>query len=345
MANESFGSRAGAATRSGLKTGLDYAKRSPGEYLRYLRGQASGVPELARDLSREHGRLSKSIVDAGVEAGRDVAGEFVDIGSSLLDQPPETRRAVTEFVRGRGMERPAPAPREPEASPSWMDAAIRHRPWEEPAQETAPIPMRTTDPALRAKQDAADAKAAQAADAERVRQTYRAFKDPKTGVWNFSNQGGPGAVVLGADNASAGPDVGAAGRGGISSTDPGAEARAQYEGNMSEEAQADIAQQRYLKNMHEILARNPFAREMVLGDIQRRSQDAAIDRTYGQERAKSSAKLEALNQLDAEERQLMDMLKASATTPEQQAAAQQRVQDWRARQEVALGMRDRLDGV
>lgn len=180
---------------------------------------------------------------------------------------------------------------------------------------------------------------------ESNRQTYRAAKDPTTGTWNVNNTGGPGAVVLDQDDNAQGPDIGRAGRGGFVNSDQSAEARTQYENNLyggTPESRADLEKNRADAEMARMLQRNPMAIEAFKAAMQERQQQSAIDRTYGQERAKSAAKLESLRQLDDDERVLMDLLN-SAATPEQKAAELQRIQEWRARQEVALGLRDRLD--
>jgi hypothetical protein len=180
-------------------------------------------------------------------------------------------------------------------------------------------------------------------ESETARRTIRQLSDG-----SFTNQGNEGAVVM-KNGESVGPDIGAPGRGTVSQPsainnpmdDPNYR---NYSVNLrGPEETADMAKAESERKMFEILQRNPFAREAIMAQMQGQQQQQAIDRTYGQERAKQGAKLEALNQLDAMEQELRDEIERDSETPQVKADALAKLAEWRSRQEVALGMRDRPD--
>lgn len=186
-------------------------------------------------------------------------------------------------------------------------------------------------------------------ESEVARRTIREIIG-ENGKKTYTNQGNEGRVVM-QNGEPVGPDIGKPGRGGVSSPATGTNpmddpAYRNYRANLygSDQA-ADDAKAESERKLFEILQRNPFAREAIMSQMQERQQQSAIDRTYGQERAKQGAKLEALSQLDAEEQEMLTELNADprSADPNFRAQFMQKIQDWRQRQEVALGMRDRMD--
>lgn len=150
-------------------------------------------------------------------------------------------------------------------------------------------PDTLTPEQTKAKEDA-DAKAKAAQDAEMARRTMMAFRDPKTGVWNFNNTGAGGEVVQ-QNGQPTGPDVGAPGRGAVS-MDTSDEARIRYENNLYGGTPADRAaleQDRAHTKLYETLAKSPFAREILQASLAERAQQNATSQVYERERARAQA--------------------------------------------------------
>lgn len=332
---------------------------------------------MAKDdtIATQYGRLSRRAVMDYINNQRDTANLVRQAPGAFMDRARANDRSLyqntEDFWRG------AMGEAEPQAdaaarTPSIIDGVpddlvvSSYRSLAAAPDFNGTGMPRTTDPTLRARQDAEDAAAAaakkKADDDEMARHVMHAFRDPKTGVLNVSNiTGAPGDVVM-SNGASTGPDIGAPGRGGFmvggGVTSDGPE-RTAFENNLyggSPEERAALEKSRADEALYETLAKSPFARDYVLGDIQNRQQQNAIDRTYGQERAKQTAKLEAVGHLDDLERQAVAGIDAGviadmkakyglASDLEAKQRAVDEIREWRARQETALGMRDRPDAL
>lgn len=95
---------------------------------------------------------------------------------------------------------------------------------------------------------------------------------------------------------------------------------------------------------NEMLAKSPFAEEEAAIDRAIRMQDAQARAAGMKQQATTQAKVDALQQLDAHEMMLRSRIDQESSTPQERAEAMAALEIWRQRQEVALGLRDRMDG-
>lgn len=307
---------------------------TPEQYRMWMASRQKPEVGPTESIPRQAGRLTRT----GIETGAGIAaGEAARLTAPARAVGAALGGAASEFSGGFSG---APQP-EPEA-PNPVDQYITRNPGavREFLMSTAkPYEAPAPHPQTNITNSAVTAEVLRQKSAEDQRRTIRRMPDG-----SYTNVGSGGEVVM-RNGESVGPDLGAPGRGGVSSGGDYANYRRNLVGDAEfAQEQAGIAEDESKQKLYEILSRNPFAREQVLAQIQGQQQQAAIDRTYGQERAKQGAKLNALNELDAMEQQALAEIESGDVdiqTPEQKAAAIERVRVWRERQEVALGLRDR----
>lgn len=158
------------------------------------------------------------------------------------------------------------------------------------------------------------------------------------GIDTFTNVGTQGDVMNQPDS----PDVGESGRGTFNQSS--LEDVAYLPPSVYEEAEkrAGLA-----RNMH--LAADPFAEENA-----RYSRSVDLEREkaqFGTQRdvAKQQHTLQALDDIEGQARQMIQEIQSETvdpnySTPEQKAAAIEKIQQWLESRQAALGIRQRLDG-